>query len=77
MSDLITLLKQVPGAISYDGDASVQVILPLKDGSHVRVGRTDAEVSASGTNDIWWDRYGGLNNEIIRWFRELSIKSSV
>lgn len=52
--DLISHLKQVEGAKSYDGEGSCQVLLPLKGGGYLRIGTTDE-------NDSFWvDRYGGL-----------------
>jgi hypothetical protein len=59
---LIQLLKQVPGAVSYDGDVSTQVVLYLKDGSHIRIGITDNDVAE--TPGLWFDRYEGFNNEL-------------
>lgn len=43
--DLILMLKKIEGAVSYDGDASIQVIVPLKDGTSIVVGVTDDDVA--------------------------------
>jgi hypothetical protein len=59
--ELIALLKKVPGAISYDGDASSQVVLPLKNGNHVRIGITDNDVAPG--QGLWFDQYEGLKVE--------------
>lgn len=53
----IAELKKVVGARSYDGDFSLQVLLPTKDGRSLRIGLTDIDV---GTGDIWFDYYKGL-----------------
>jgi len=58
---LIRALKKVKGAIPYDGDASVQVLLPQKDGGTLRVGVTDDDVS---DGELWFDNYRGLFGEI-------------
>lgn len=50
---LIELLKQVNGSISYDGDASVQVLLPLVNGDTLRIGITDEDVAP--TQGLWFD----------------------
>jgi hypothetical protein len=60
--DLIRLLKKVPGAVSYDGDCSVQVVLPLEGGGHIRVGITDDDVAE--VQGLWFDQYGGLLGEL-------------
>ena len=57
--DLVSHLKQVVGAIDYDGEASVQVLLPLQGGGYIRIGVTDNDVS-SHRNCLWADRYKGL-----------------
>lgn len=54
---LISELKKIKGAISYDGDASSQVLLPVKDGRHLRIGVTDDDV---GSGKLWFDYYEGL-----------------
>jgi len=59
--EFIEELKQIKGAIQYDGDASVQVLLPQKDGRTLRVGVTDDDVS---DGKLWWDHYKGLFGEI-------------
>lgn len=59
--ELIQELKKVIGAIKYDGDASIQVLLPTKDGRMVRVGITDDGV---GSGKIWFDYYPGFFGEI-------------
>lgn len=60
--ELIQELKKVKGSLSYDGDASVQVLLPTDKG-YLRVGMTDDDVAAH-PGEIWFDYYEGLNNEI-------------
>lgn len=59
--ELIRFLKKVKGAINYDGEASVQVYIPLEDGSNLRIGRTDDDVADQ--QGLWFDFYGGLNIE--------------
>ncbi len=64
MSDLefIRKLKELPGAISYDGDASVQVAFKLAGGEVLRIGLTDEDVAdAPG---LWADNYRGLFGEL-------------
>lgn len=56
--NLIYELKKIDGAISYDGECSVQVKIPTKDGNYLRVGITDPDVS--NESGIWWDYYPGL-----------------
>lgn len=58
--DLITALKTVSGALVYDGDASIQVLLPLASGGYLRVGMTDSDLNDDGVPAIWADRYQGL-----------------
>jgi len=60
--ELIELLKKVPGAVSYDGDASCQVVLPLNTGGHVRVGITNDDVAQ--VQGLWFDQYEGFNSEL-------------
>lgn len=50
---LIQELKQVQGALSYDGDASCQVLLPIKDNKYLRIGVTDDDVAE--VQGIWFD----------------------
>jgi hypothetical protein len=61
--DIIQELKKVVGAHSYDGDASLQVLLPTVDGRMLRIGITDEDV-ADLPGEIWFDYYPGLNSEI-------------
>jgi hypothetical protein len=61
-TDLIQELKKVKGAISYDGDCSVQVLLPTTDNKYLRVGVTDDDVAEKP--GIWFDYYEGLNGEL-------------
>ena len=61
--ELIEELKKVNGALPYDGDASVQVLLPTIDGRILRVGVTDNDVSEA-PDKVWFDYYKGLNEEI-------------
>ena len=57
---LIALLKKVKGAVPYDGNASVQVMLPLKDeDKFIRIGITDPDLS-DPPHAIWADDYQGL-----------------
>lgn len=60
---LIQELKKIKGALPYDGDASTQVLLPTINGKYLRVGITDDDI-AEQPGKIWFDYYGGLNNEI-------------
>lgn len=60
---LIRELKKVTNALSYDGDASIQVLLPTTEGKYLRIGVTDDDV-AEHPNKIWFDYYEGFNNEI-------------
>ena len=60
-NDLIHFLKQVPGAVSYDGEVSSQVVLPLKNGGHIRIGITDSDVAEE--QGLWFDKYEGLKLE--------------
>lgn len=56
--ELINELKKIEGSISYDGDASIQVLLPLnKEGKILRIGITDDDV---GSGKLWFDYYEGL-----------------
>ena len=58
--NLIYELKKVPWAVSFDGDASCQVLFPMvknSEGRILRVGITDEDV---GTGQLWWDYYGGI-----------------
>lgn len=68
--ELIDLLKKVPGAVDYSGDASYQVVIPLKDGTHVRIGITDDDVAPG--QGFWFDQYEGLKicpeGELNRYF---------
>ena len=50
---LIQELKKVQGALSYDGDASCQVLLPIKDNKYLRIGVTDEDVAE--VQGIWFD----------------------
>lgn len=61
--ELINNLKKVKGAISYDGDASIQVLLPTIDNKYLRVGVTDNDV---GSGKLWFDYYEGFNSEITK-----------
>ena len=57
--DLITKLKQLPSAISYDGEISRQVIFKLTNGKYLRIGETEE------VEDIWCDEgYEGLFGEL-------------
>lgn len=56
--DFIRRLKRMPGAVSYDGDASVQVAFLLANGKTLRIGLTDEDV---GTGELWADNYAGLH----------------
>jgi hypothetical protein len=51
---LIQELKKIPGAISYDGEVSIQVLLPTMNGKHLRVGVSD------DVPGVWHDYYAGL-----------------
>ncbi len=53
---LIEELKEVKGAINYDGDASVQVLLPLNNGKFLRIGMTDDDV-AEHPHSLWADNF--------------------
>lgn len=53
--DLIQQLKKLDGAISYDGDASVQVIFQLKSGKTLRFGVTDDDVTEN-PGVMWIDQ---------------------
>jgi hypothetical protein len=64
--ELIMLLKKVPGAVSYDGDASVQVAFHLNNGEILRIGITDNDVSEG--RGLWFDDYKGLNNDLKKFF---------
>ena len=57
--NLIHALKNVTGAQSYDGDASIQVLLPLVGGGFIRIGITDVDLT-DNIPIIWADRYQGL-----------------
>jgi hypothetical protein len=59
--NLIRELKKVKGALSYDGDASTQVLLPTNKNTYLRVGVTDEDV---GSGKLWFDYYEGFNKEI-------------
>lgn len=54
---LIHKLKQLDGAIPYDGDASVQVVFKLANGKTLRIGMTEE------VDSIWCDQYEGLFGE--------------
>ncbi len=66
--ELLALLKKCQGAVSYDGDASIQVVIPLNDGRYIRIGRTDDDVA--DTIGLWFDFYSGLNNELDKYFKK-------
>lgn len=55
----IRALEQVPGALNYDGDASMQVLLPLNGGGYLRIGIADHDV-AETPGAFFVDRYEGL-----------------
>lgn len=57
----IDLLKKLDGAVSYDGDASFQVVFKLKNGKTLRFGITDDDI---GSGFLWVDQYEGLNGEL-------------
>lgn len=50
---LVQILKRVKGAVSYDGDASVQVLLPTEGGQYIRIGVTDEDVAAKP--GLWFE----------------------
>jgi hypothetical protein len=56
----IQKLKEMPGAISYDGDASIQVVFRLANGLVLRIGSTDDDVGSP----LWADNYKGLFGEL-------------
>lgn len=58
---LIHKLKQLDGAISYDGECSTQVVFELKNGKTLRIGITDDDVAE--VPGIWCDQYQGLLGE--------------
>ncbi len=60
--ELIQHLKKIKGSVCYDGDASVQVVVPLIDGTWLRVGITDDDVAERP--GLWFDFYEGLNGEL-------------
>lgn len=60
----IRRLQEIPGAIHYDGDASVQVVFQLANGKVLRIGFTDEDV-ADQPGLIWADTYEGLFKELI------------
>lgn len=60
-SDLISRLKRLAGAISYDGECSSQVVFKLANGKTLRIGITDTDVAE--TPGIWCDQYEGLFKE--------------
>jgi len=51
-------LKKLPGAVQYDGDASVQVAFLLANGKVLRIGITDEDVAARP--GLWCDNFPGL-----------------
>lgn len=51
--ELISLLQNIKGAYDYSGDASFQVMIPLKDGRKLRVGITDEDVVLH--TGLWFD----------------------
>lgn len=63
--ELIEQLKTLRGAISYDGDASCQVVFLLANGDTLRFGVTDDDV-AEHPGSMWLDQYTGLNDELVR-----------
>lgn len=60
--EFISRLKKLPGAISYDGDASVQVAFKLSNGKVLRIGVTDEDIAESP--GLWADNYPGLFGEL-------------
>ena len=52
---LIDLLKNLPGAINYDGECSVQVVFKLSDGKYLRIGITDSDVVPEMADKYWCD----------------------
>ena len=61
MSSFIQQLKELDGAIPYDGDASVQVVFKLANGKTLRIGETDTDTGADP--GPWCDQYQGLFGE--------------
>jgi hypothetical protein len=59
--EFIDRLKAIHGSISYDGDASTQVVFKLANGKTLRIGVTDDD--DTGDSEIWCDQYTGLLNE--------------
>ena len=59
MYDLITALKKLPSAISYDGEISRQVVFKLANGNYLRIGQTEE------VEELWCDEgYKGLSGEL-------------
>jgi hypothetical protein len=48
-------LQQLPGAKKFDGECSVQVLLPRGDGTYWRIGVTDDDVAERP--GLWCDIY--------------------
>lgn len=58
----IEALKGIDGALSYDGDCSVQVVFQLKNGKVLRFGITDEDVARG--QGLWFDQFPGLFGEL-------------
>lgn len=54
----VAYLKKLPGAIPYDGDASVQVVFKLANGMNLRIGVSDSD--CTDQLGLWADNYAGL-----------------
>lgn len=57
--ELIQTLKKIDGAISYDSDTSLQVLLPIPtEKKLLRIG-----LGGDNDSDLWWDYYGDYDPE--------------
>ena len=60
--DLIFNLLKIKGAENCSGDASFQVILPLKDDTFMRIGITDEDVAE--TQGLWIDYWEIIDDKL-------------
>lgn len=60
--ELIHRLKSIEGAKCNDGEASVQVFIPLKNGTYLRLGVTDDDVAEE--EGLWFDIWKKENDRL-------------
>lgn len=60
--DLIINLLKIKGAENCSGEASLQVMLPLKDDTFMRIGVTDEDVAE--TQGLWVDYWEKIDGKL-------------